>query len=123
MARYLNTDDSRNFTNSTGARLNSGDMVSLPDGMAGIVEGLAGVANNANGKCRTQGIVTITKASAATAIAAGTRIQVATATQLATPKATGAADAGNFLVGRAILAAGAGVVDVVVDMNGQGPTI
>ena len=122
MARYLNTDDSRTFTNTTGARLNSGDMVALPDGMAGIVEGLAGVPNNANGKCRTQGIVTITKAVPATAITAGARIQVATATQLASA-VVGAATGGNFLVGRAILAAGSGVADVVVDLTGQGPTI
>jgi hypothetical protein len=122
MARYLNTSDSRSFTNGTGAKLNSGDLVSLPDGMAGLVEGLAGVANGATGKARTIGHITITKASAATAITAGARIQVATATQLATPK-VGAADVGNFIVGRATVASGSGVVDVTVDLNGQGPTI
>ena len=122
MAQYLNTSDSRSFTNGTGAKLNNGDLVALPDGMAGLVEGLAGVANGAIGKCRTEGIVTITKASAATDIAAGARIQVATATQLATPK-VGAADSGNFIVGRAVTAAGNGVVSVTVDLNGQGPTI
>ena len=122
MARYLNNPDSRSFTNGTGAKLNNGDLVQLPDGMAGLVEGLAGVANGATGKARTTGHIQITKANPATDIAAGTRIQVATATQLATPKASGAADSGNFLVGRAVVAAGNGVVSVTVDLNGQGPT-
>lgn len=122
MAKFLQEPETRRFTNGTGARLNNGDLVQLPDAMAGIVQGLAGVANGASGNCQTVGIITITKAVAATAIAAGARIQVATATQLASAK-VGAADAGNFIVGRAVLAAGAGVTEVTVDLNGQGPTI
>ncbi|MFY8201165.1 MAG: hypothetical protein ACOVLE_10865 [Pirellula staleyi] len=122
MAKFLQEPDTRRFTNGTGARLNNGDLVQLPDAMAGIVQGLAGVANGAGGNAQTTGIITITKAVAATAIAAGARIQVATATQLASAK-VGAADAGNFIVGRAVLASGAGVTEVTVDLNGQGPTI
>jgi predicted RecA/RadA family phage recombinase len=122
MAKFIAETDTRRFTNGTGAKLNNGDLVQLPDAMAGIVQGLAGVANGATGNVQTTGIISITKAVAATAITVGARIQVATATQLASAK-VGAADSGNFIVGRAILASGAGVVEVQVDLNGQGPTI
>jgi predicted RecA/RadA family phage recombinase len=122
MAKFIAEPDTRRFTNGTGAKLNNGDLVQLPDAMAGIVQGLAGVANGATGNVQTTGIISITKAVAATAITVGARIQVATATQLASAK-VGAADSGNFIVGRAILASGAGVVEVQVDLNGQGPTI
>ena len=122
MAKFLQEPDTRRFTNGTGARLNNGDLVQLPDAMAGIVQGLAGVANGANGNCQTVGIITITKAVPATAITVGARIQVHQTTQLASAK-VGAADASNFIVGRATLASGAGVTEVTVDLNGQGPTI
>lgn len=122
MAKFLQEPDTRRFTNGTGAKLNNGDLVQLPDSMAGIVQGMAGVANGANGNCQTVGIITITKATAATAVAAGARIQVATATQLCSAK-VGAADSGNFIVGRAVVAAAAGVTEVTVELNSQGPTI
>ena len=122
MAKFLQEPDTRRFTNATGAKLNNGDLVQLPDAMAGIVQGMAGVANGATGNAQTTGIVTITKAVAATAITAGARIQVHQTTQLASAK-VGAADASNFICGRAILASGSGVVDVTVELNSQGPTI
>lgn len=122
MARFIAEPNTRRFTNGTGARLNNGDLVQLPDAMAGIVQGLAGVANGANGNCQTTGIISITKAVPATAITVGARIQVHQTTQLASAK-VGAADASNFICGRAVLASGVGVVEVLVDLNGQGPTI
>lgn len=122
MAKYVHDHTHRKFTNSSGAKLNSGDITKMPDGVAGIVEGLAGVAAGSAGMARVRGVVSVDKASA-TVIAANDRIQIATATQLATVKASGAADAGNVLAGRAIEAAGSGTLTVLVDLNGQGPTI
>lgn len=122
MAKFLQEPNTRRFTNGTGAKLNNGDLVQLPDAMAGIVQGMAGVANGATGNAQTTGIITITKAVPATAITAGARIQVHQTTQQASAK-VGAADALNFICGRAVLAAGVGVVDVVVELNSQGPTI
>jgi predicted RecA/RadA family phage recombinase len=121
MPSFKYEDGVQQFTNSTGAKLLSGDIVLLPDGKAGIVEGLAGVNNGSIGMVRTKGIVTVDKASA-TVIAAGNRIQIATATKLATPK-VGAADGGNILMGRAVAAAGNGTLTVDVSLNDQGPTI
>ena len=111
----------RRFTNSTGAALLSGDLVQLPDLVVGIVEGLAGVGIGKDGMCSIGVTVRIDKASA-TVIAAGDRIQYATATKLATAK-VGAADTGNIIVGRAIAAAGSGTLTVSVALNDQGPTI
>lgn len=122
MAKFLQEPWTRRFTNSTGARLNNGDLVQTPDGMAGIVQGMPGVVNSANGNCQTVGIITITKAVPATAITAGARIQVHQTTQLASAK-VGVADASNFICGRAVLASGVGVVEVTVELNSQGPTI
>lgn len=122
MAKFLQEPDTRRFTNGTGAKLNSGDLVQLPDAMAGIVQGLPGVANGAIGNCQTVGIVTITKATAATAIAAGARIQVHQTTQQAMPK-VGVADALNFICGRATIASASGALEVTVELNSQGPTI
>lgn len=122
MPSFVHDHTHRKFTNATGAKLNSGDIVKMPDGVAGIVEGLAGVANGSPGMARVRGVVSVNKASA-TVIAANDRIQIATATQLATVKATGAADSGNVLAGRAIDAAGNGTLTVLVELNGQGPTI
>lgn len=122
MAKFISEPDTRRFINGTGAKLNNGDLVQLPDGMAGIVQGMAGVANGANGNCQTTGIVSITKAAAGTGITAGARIQVHQTTQLASAK-VGAADASNFICRRAVQAAGVGVVDVLVELNSQGPTI
>ena len=122
MAKFIAEPNTRRFTNGTGAKLNNGDLVQLPDAMAGIVQGLAGVANGATGNAQTTGIVSITKAVPATAITVGARIQVHQTTQLASAK-VGAADASNFICGRAVLASGVGVVEVLVDLNGQGPTI
>ena len=122
MPKFLQEPNTRRFTNTTGAKLNCGDLVKLPDNMAGIVQGLAGVANNASGNAQTTGIITITKAAPAVAIVAGDRIQIHQTTMLASAK-VGAADASNFICGRATLASGVGVVEVTVELNSQGPTI
>ena len=122
MAKVIYQPNARPFTNSTGATLKSGDLVQLPDAMAGVVQGLAGVLNGATGEAATTGIVSIVKAAAGTGITAGARIQVHQTTQLASAK-VGAADASNFICGRAVVAAGVGVTEVLVELNSQGPTI
>jgi predicted RecA/RadA family phage recombinase len=114
MATYKQDGDFRQFTAS--ADTVNGAIVQTADGLAGIVEGLAGVKNGKVGNARVVGVVTCDKASA-TVIAAGDRLQLATATQLVTVKASGAADASNILLGRAVLAAGNGTLTVDVDLN------
>ena len=114
MATFKQDGDFRQIT--AAADLVNGTIVQTADGLAGIVEGLAGIKNGKVGNVRVDGIVTCDKASA-TVIAAGDRLQLATATQLVTVKASGAADAGNILIGRAALAAGNGTTTVDVDMN------
>ncbi len=114
MATYKQDPDFRRFTASADTA--NGAIVQTADGLAGIVEGLAGVKNGKVGNARVVGIVTCDKASA-TVIAAGDRLQIATATQLVTVKASGAADSGNIILGRAVLAAGNGTLTVDVDLN------
>lgn len=114
MATYEQENDFRQFT--AGADVANGTIIQTADGLAGIVEGLAGVKNGKTGNARVEGIVVCDKASA-TVIAAGDRLQIATATQLVTVKATGAADAGNIILGRAVAAAGNGTLTVRVDLN------
>jgi predicted RecA/RadA family phage recombinase len=114
MATYKHDGDFRQIT--AGADLVNGTIVQTADGLAGIVEGLAGIKNGKVGNVRVDGIVTCDKASA-TVIAAGDRLQLATATQLVTVKASGAADAGNIIIGRAALAAGNGTTTVDIDLN------
>jgi predicted RecA/RadA family phage recombinase len=111
----------RPFTNSTGATLLSGDLVQLPDGKVGIVEGLAGVRNGAQGMCRTSGVVTCDKLTA-TVIAAAARIAYNPTTKMCIGQ-VGAATLPAFIIGRAIAAAGSGPVTVDVALNDQGPTI
>jgi hypothetical protein len=50
-------------------------------------------------------------------LAAGARVQIATATQLVTAKASGAADAGNILLGRTAAAGADGALTVDIDLN------
>jgi predicted RecA/RadA family phage recombinase len=114
MATYKQDGDFRQFT--AAADTANGTIVQTVDGLAGIVEGLSGVKNGKVGNARVQGIVVCDKASA-TVIAAGDRLQIATATQLVTVKATGAADAGNIILGRAVAAAGNGTLTVDADLN------
>jgi hypothetical protein len=114
MATYKQDPDFRRFTASADTA--NGAIVQTADGLAGIVEGLAGVKNGKVGNARVVGIVTCDKASA-TVIAAADRLQIATATQLVTVKASGAADSGNIILGRAVLAAGNGTLTVDVDLN------
>ena len=114
MATYKQDFDFRRFTASADTA--NGAIVQTSDGLAGIVEGLAGVKNGKVGNARVVGIVTCDKASA-TVIAAGDRLQIATATQLVTVKASGAADSGNIILGRAVLAAGNGTLTVDADLN------
>lgn len=119
MPSFLTEDDNVEITNGGGTTIPNGQIVAAPDGRAAIVEGLAGIKPGRVGKGRTRGIVLCDKASA-TVIAAGDRLQIATATQLVTVKATGAADAGNVLCGRARYAAGNGTTTVQVILNGTG---
>lgn len=114
MASYKNTADIRRIT--AGADLASGIITQSADGLAGYVEAQRGIKNGEVGIIRVAGILTCDKASA-TVIAAGDRLQIATATQLVTVKASGAADAGNILIGRAATAAGNGTLTVEVDLN------
>lgn len=122
MARFLREHDEADFTNSSGSTIANGTIIAMPDGRAGIVEGLAGVKNGRSGKARTKGIVVCAKASGTDLSTPGTRVQIATATQLVTAKASGAADANNILLGRTTKAAGTGVLEVEVDLNGTGTT-
>lgn len=121
MATFLAEDDNVVLANSSGSTWENGRIVAAPDGRAAIVEGLAGIKNGATGRGRVRGIVVCDKAGA-TVIAAGDRLQIATATQLVTVKATGAADANNILLGRARAAAGNGPTSVEVVLNGTGLT-
>ena len=114
MATYKQDGDFRQFT--AAADTSNGTIVQTTDGLAGIAEGLAGVKSGKVGNARVVGIVTCDKASA-TVLAAGARVQIATATQLVTAKASGAADAGNIILGRAVAAAGNGTLTVRVDLN------
>jgi len=114
MATYKQDGDFRQFT--AAADTVNGSIVQTADGLAGIVEGLAGVKNGKVGNARVYGVVTCDKASG-TVIAAGDRLQLATATQLVTVRASGAADASNILLGHAVVAAGSGTLTVDVDLN------
>jgi predicted RecA/RadA family phage recombinase len=114
MATYKQDGDFRQFTAS--ADTINGTIVQAADGLAGIVEGLSGVKNGRVGNARIFGVVICDKATG-TVIAAGDRLQIATATQLVTVKASGAADASNILLGRAVAAAGSGTLTVDVDLN------
>lgn len=114
MATLEQDSNTRQFT--AGADTANGVIVQTADGLAGIVEGLAGVKNGKVGNACVTGVVVCDKASA-TVIAAGDRLQIATATQLVTVKASGAADAGNIILGRAVAAAGNGTLTVRVDLN------
>jgi len=111
----------RRFTNGTGATLLSGDIVQLPDGVVGIVEGLAGVRNGAIGQCRTDATIVCDKLTA-TVIAVGARIAYHPTTKMCIGQ-VGAATAPAFIIGRAAAAAGDGPVEVTVLLNHQGPTI
>ena len=114
MATLEQDSDFRQFT--AAADTANGTIVQTADGLAGIVEGLAGVKSGKVGNARVEGIAVCDKASA-TVIAAADRLQIATATQLVTVKASGAADAGNIILGRAVAAAGNGTLTVRVDLN------
>jgi predicted RecA/RadA family phage recombinase len=114
MATVEQDSDFRRFT--AAADVANGTIVQTADGLAGIVEGLAGVKSGKVGHARIEAVVVCDKASA-TVIAAGDRLQIATATQLVTVKASGAADASNILLGRAVAAAGNGTTTVRVDLN------
>ena len=114
MATYKQDGDFRQFT--AAADTANGTLVQTTDGLAGIVEGLAGVKSGKVGNARVVGIVTCDKASA-TVLAAGARVQIATATQLVTAKASGAADAGNILIGRTAAAGADGALTVDIDLN------
>jgi predicted RecA/RadA family phage recombinase len=114
MATIEQDSDFRQFT--AAADTANGTIIQTADGLAGIVEGLAGVKSGKVGNARVEGIAVCDKASA-TVIAAGDRLQIATATQLVTVKASGAADAGNFILGRAVAAAGNGTTTVRADLN------
>lgn len=114
-------DGVRPFTNTTGVALLNGDLVQLPDGVVGIVEGMAGVRIGGSGMCRTRGTVTCDKLTA-TVIAAGARIAYHPTTKMCIGQ-VGAATSPAFIVGRAIAAAGSGPVTVDVALNDQGPTI
>jgi len=114
MATYKQDPDFRRFTASADTA--NGAIVQTEDGLAGIVEGLAGVKSGKVGHARVTGIVTCDAASA-TVLAAGARVQIATATQLVTAKASGDADAGNILLGRTSAAKADGALTVDVDLN------
>jgi hypothetical protein len=114
MATFKQETDVRRFTASADTA--NGAIVQTADGLAGIVEGLAGVKSGKVGNARVIGIVTCDAASA-TVLAAGARVQIATATQLVTAKASGAADAGNILLGRTVAAKADGALTVDVDLN------
>ena len=114
MATYKQDPDFRRFTAS--ADTVNGAIVQTADGLAGIVEGLAGVKSGKVGHARVTGIVTCDAASA-TVLTAGARVQIATATQLVTAKASGAADSGNILLGRTSAAKADGALTVDVDLN------
>jgi predicted RecA/RadA family phage recombinase len=114
MATYKQDRDFRRFTASADTA--NGAIVQTTDGLAGIVEGLAGVKSGKVGNARVVGIVTCDAASA-TVLAAGARVQIATATQLVTAKASGDADAGNILLGRTSAAKADGALTVDVDLN------
>lgn len=121
MPSFLAQFDEVEITNSGSTTIPNGQIVAAPDGRAAIVEGLAGIKPGRVGKGRTQGVVLCEKASA-TVISAGDRLQIATATQLVTVKALGAADAGNILLGRARYAAPSGALSVQAILNGTGTT-
>jgi predicted RecA/RadA family phage recombinase len=119
MASFLAEDDIVDLLNNTSNTIANGTIVAAPDNRAAIVEGLAGIKPGRRGKGRVRGVVLCDKAPA-TVIAAGDRLQIATATQLVTVKTSGAADSGNILLGRARAAAGNGTVTVEVVLNGTG---
>ena len=114
-------DGVRRFTNGTAVTLGAGDLVQLPDLSVGIVEGLAGVKVGATGNCKTNVTVICDKLTG-TVIAAGDRIAFHPTTKLCIAQ-VGAAVGPAFIIGRAVEAAGAGVLTVKVELNFQGPTI
>jgi hypothetical protein len=121
MPTFVRDSNTRPFANGGTARI-CGDVVQLPDLTVGIVESQRGIPANQTGMVNIQGQVEFTKASAATAFAAGARVAYHPTTKDCVPQ-VGAATAPAFIVGRVTVAAGAGVPTVIVDLNHQGPTI
>jgi predicted RecA/RadA family phage recombinase len=122
MATFLRDDSVVDISNGGSTTIANGTIVAAPDGRAAIVEGLAGIEAGRSGKARVKGVVVCDKATGTDLSTPGTRVQIATATQLVTAKASGAADSGNILLGRTVRAAGTGVLTVEVELNGTGTT-
>ncbi len=114
MATYKYGSSVRMYTAS--ADQICGAIVLSTDGLAGYVEAQRGIKNGETGRICVEGTVTMDKASGVS-LAAGARVQMDTTTLLVTAKASGAADAGNILVGRVVTAAGSGTTSVDVDLN------
>lgn len=114
-AIYLGTDDEQLIT--AVAVLNSGDIVTLGDGRAGVVQGLGSYAIGDKVKVRTKGRF---RALAAT----GTTFSVgANVDWDDTNKLCVADGAGDFALGKAEFAKASGPLYVDVLLNGQGPTV
>ena len=115
MPRVLRETGVRIFTNTTGATLLSGDLVQLADGIVGIVEGMAGVRNNAVGQCRTDATIVCDKLTG-TVIALNDRIEYTPSTKMCIAQ-LGAAVSPAIIIGRATEAAGSGLLEVTVQLN------
>jgi hypothetical protein len=119
MPRALEDNSSqRVWTNGGGAAVVSGTIVQSADGKAGIVVGGASVPVGGKRAIDVDRVVVITKASNVD-IAAGAKVKIVAATQIA---GIGAPGSGEFTVGRAIYAAGTGTTEVQVALNDQGAT-
>lgn len=68
-ATYLNDADTVNLTAT--AALASGEVIQVPDGRAGVVQGLAGIAAGAEASVLVRGVVTVQKTTAINILAGG----------------------------------------------------
>lgn len=111
---YVRDSSVRQIT--AAANLVCGQIVATPDGLAGYVEAQRGIPNGDRGMVRINGIVEVDK-NTGDVIAAGARMQFDTVTGIATVLASGNPTGNNILCGRAVLAAGAGTVRMLIDLN------
>ena len=114
MATYLGPCSE--FEGTAAADLASGDVVFDASGRAGVVPTLSGVKSGNKYRASTRGRYSFPSASATTFAANAIVYWDATA-GLAV-----AADAGDGVLGRALVAKTAGQLTVEVELNGQGPT-
>ena len=114
-ATYLNDSGALDYV--TGTALTSGEILQMPDGRAGYVESLNGVAADRAANIRTSGRVTVTKTASLT-ILDGAKVYWDRSAGGATPLTiSDGTQKGDFYIGVAVGDAAYADTTVVVDLN------